>query len=287
MTGKRLLLLVLLQSPWAAAQQGAWEAIPLPVITVTATRGEREIYDLPESVSVLEDEALAREQPADLSDLLLELPNVDILGGPRSVGQRAVIRGIGDDRILFLLDGARQNFTRGHNARVYLEPDLLKRVEVVREPASALWGSGAIGGVVSLTTVDPEDLLLPGKRFGARLKGGVQTASRQGLGSAAVYGLIGERFDYLFNFTFRGAEDIRLGRGRLAHSGFDALAGLAKLAFRPNEANTLRFTTQTLDQTQQVPSNPQSQVAGDNRLVERATESRNFTFNWRFEPETS
>lgn len=289
MTGKVsnywLLWPLLFYAGWLLAQ-GTSGAVPLTGVTVTATRGEREVFELPESVSVLGREALEHEQPADLGDLLLELPNVDILGGPRSVGQRTVIRGIDDDRILFLLDGARQNFTRGHNARVFLEPDLLKRVEVVRGPASALWGSGAIGGVVSLTTVDAADLLRPGERIGARFKGGFQTAGRQGLSSAAVYGLIGERFDYLFDFTFRGAEDIRLGRGRLQHSGFDALAGLAKLSFSPNEAQTLRFTTQTLDQTQEVPSNPQGVVSRTNRLVKRDTASRNFTFNWRFEPAT-
>jgi len=66
---------------------------------------------------------------------------VDIAGGPRSIGNQVNIRGLSDDRLLFLIDGTRQNFSRAHNSPVFLDPELLKKVEVVRGPASAVWGS--------------------------------------------------------------------------------------------------------------------------------------------------
>ncbi len=265
---------------------GAQEAVPMAGVTAYATRSEREAFDLAETASVLGSEAITKEQPADLGDLLLELPNVDIAGGPRNIGQRSVIRGISDERILFLLDGARQNFVRGHNSRLFIEPELLKTVEVVRGPASAWWGSGAVGGVVGLTTKDASDLLSPGQRFGALLKGGFQSAADQGLGSASVYGLVGETFDYLLHFTFRGADDLRLGRGKLAHSGFDAFSSLAKFNFSPGD-HRLGFTAITFDQNQEVPSNPQSQVGRTTPLVDRSSQQRNFLFNYQFDPEST
>ncbi|WP_317706238.1 TonB-dependent hemoglobin/transferrin/lactoferrin family receptor [Methylomarinovum caldicuralii] len=276
---------ILLGLSWPARAETPANVIQLEGMVVTASRGAYDVLDLPESATVLDGEAIQREQAGDLGDLLLELPNVDIAGGPRNVGQRTVIRGIGDERVLYLLDGARQNFVRGHNSRMFIDPDLLKRVEVVRGPVSALWGSGAIGGVVSLQTKDAVDLVAPGQRFGAKVKGGFQSVSDQGLGSAAVYGLLGERFDYLFHFAFRGSEDIQLGRGRLEHSGFDAYSGLAKFRFSPHPDHSLSFSAQSLGQNQQVPFNPQSRDGSGNPLVDRETQQHNFIFNYRFQPQ--
>src|SRR5690606_4485732 len=87
----------------------------LQEITVTATRTSRKISDVPESVSVVDTEQIRTRQAADIGDILRYLPNVDLGGGPRNLGLNPVIRGMGDDRILFLLDGARQDFNRGHN----------------------------------------------------------------------------------------------------------------------------------------------------------------------------
>lgn len=255
-------------------------------VTAYAVRAEREAFDLPETVSLLHPEAIAKEQPSDLGDLLVELPNIDIAGGPRSIGQRTVIRGISDARVLYLLDGARQNFERGHNSRLFLEPELVKTIEVVRGPASALWGSGAIGGVVGLTTKDAADLLVPRQKFGTLLKGGFQSASDQGLGSASVYGLFGEEFDYLLHFTFRGAGDLHLGRGRLDHSGFNSFSGLARFTWSPGD-HRLGFSALTFDQNQEVPSNPQSLGGQTNPLVERLSQQRNFLVKYGFSSEKS
>ncbi|NCC30317.1 MAG: TonB-dependent receptor, partial [Gammaproteobacteria bacterium] len=145
-----LALLLVPLSDRADAETGI-PAVELSQIRVTAAKSDRDPFTIAESVSVIGREQIEAEQPSRLGDLLLDLPNVDIGGGPRGVGQQVVIRGLGDERILFLLDGARQNFDRAHNARVFIDPDLLKQVEVLRGPASALWGSGALGGVVALT----------------------------------------------------------------------------------------------------------------------------------------
>jgi hemoglobin/transferrin/lactoferrin receptor protein len=266
----------------AEESSGSGTFTTLQGVTVTATRTEREAFDVPESVSIVDQQQIEREQPQNFGQILQYLPNVDIAGGPRSIGNQVNIRGLSDDRILFLIDGARQNFSRGHNSSVFLDPELLKKVEVVRGPASAVWGSGALGGVVAFTTKDAADMLAPGERFGARIKGGYQSVNSQWLGSTSIYGVAGDSFDYLFDFSYRNAGDIELGSGRkLKNSGFESYAGLAKLTWSPDPFNTVAFSALTFDQAGEVPSNPQTLSTPDN-LVDRDTEQRNFALRYSY-----
>lgn len=217
-------------------------------VTATATKTARDPFDVAESVSIIDEDRIEAAQAANLADLLADLPNVDIAGGARSIGQRVVIRGLSDDRILFVIDGARQNYDRAHDSRIFLDPDLFKQVEVLRGPASALWGSGALGGVVSFTTKDAADFLEPGQSFGARLKLGYQDVNAQAHTSAAVYGRSGDTLDYLLDWSYRNADDTQLGDGStLEHSAFDSLAGLAKLTWKPAPFHSLSGSLQTFD----------------------------------------
>ncbi|MBK1630445.1 TonB-dependent receptor [Thiohalocapsa halophila] len=279
------MLLCLGQSAVAQSATAAPDAVKLDAITVTATKTEQDIDVVPESVSVVTREQLRQRQPQAVGEVLRDLPNVDVGGGPRAVGQTVSIRGIGDDRILFLLDGARQNFSRGHNARLFVEPDLLRRVEVIRGPASALWGSGAIGGVIALETVDAADLLAPGQDFGGRVKTGYQDVNGQWMGAAAAYGRIDERFDWLVDLTYREAGDIRQGDGEdLANSGFERLSGLAKGTWNIDAANRLSFSYLGFNEDGEVPSNPQTPAAADGaNLVDRTTRQDNFLLRYDYE----
>ena len=255
----------------------------LDTVTVTATKTARDPFAVAESVSIVDRERIESTQADSLADLLGDLPNVDVAGGPRAIGQRVVIRGLSDSRILFVIDGARQNYNRAHESRIFLDPELFKRVEVLRGPASALWGSGALGGVVSFTTVDAADWLTPGQTFGARFRGGYQDVNTQRQFSAAVYGQVDDRFDYLLNLSYRNADDLDLGDGsRLENSAFDSLAGLAKLTWTPAPFHTFNGSFQTFDHDGGVPSNVQT--AGSTAdLVDRNTRQRNATLRYHYD----
>lgn len=252
-------------------------------VTATATKTARDPFDVDASVSIVDRERIEATQASNLADLLADLPNVDIAGGPRVIGQRVVIRGLSDNRILFVIDGARQNYDRAHDSRILIDPDLFKQVEVLRGPASALWGSGALGGVISFTTKDAADLLAPGQTFGARLKLGYQDVNAQPQASAAVYGRAGDRLDYLLDLSYRNADDTELGDGStLEHSAFDSLAGLAKLTWTPAPFHSLSGSLQTFNYDGEVPSNAQTAgVAAD--LVDRLTTQRNTLLRYRYD----
>jgi outer membrane receptor protein involved in Fe transport len=74
-------------------------------------------------------------------------------------------------RVNVNIDGARQNFQQaGHNAvsTVYFDPELIGSAVVEKGPISTAGGAGVIGGVVTLRTLEADDILLPGRNYGSR-----------------------------------------------------------------------------------------------------------------------
>lgn len=202
--------------PVAAGEEGA--AVDAgeggPIITVYGTRSEREAFGYPGMVSVLDRAEIDLAQPSAVSDLFRAIPSVQFAGGPRRTGQLPSIRGFGRENVLILLDGARQSFISAHDGRFFLDPELLIRAEAVRGPASALYGSGAVGGVLAFETASAGDLLRPGETMGLRLRGGAQTANREwlGVGTAFARNEAGTA-SVLGSFGVRQSGDIRLANG--------------------------------------------------------------------------
>ncbi len=86
------------------------------------------------------------------------------------------------------------------------------RVEVVRGPNSALYGSGALGGVMAFRTTDASDLLSPGQTSGARVSLGYQGVDNEFLRAATGFTHVGS-FDFIGSIGQRTAGDIKLGSG--------------------------------------------------------------------------
>ena len=152
-------------------------AIQLDEISVTATRIAQPVSDVPASVSVIRLNDLL--SPAgNLRDLARYEPGVSVpvsfgavgnaprnFPGPRSFN----IRGIDGNRVLIQVDGVRQpeQFTFGNAqliGRDYFEPSLYRTAEILKGSASALYGSDAVGGVLSFISPAPSTLLSDAKR---------------------------------------------------------------------------------------------------------------------------
>src|SRR3990167_1374624 len=152
----------------------------LKEVVVTATRIEADAAKVPATITRVTRDEIERRLPADESDLFEDEPDIAFGRDARRFGAtRPNIRGIDDNRVLQLVDGIRlPNFYNGGgptnftmNAPLGTSLEFLKRVEILRGPASSLYGSDAIGGVVGYLTLDPADLLGRDDRFaaGARL----------------------------------------------------------------------------------------------------------------------
>ncbi len=140
------------------ADSVAKAAAQLRAVTVTATRQATDVHDVPTPVSVLDTTAVRERTPANAADLLRELPGVDVIGvGPNQ--NRPSIRGQRGQRILLLEDGMRLNNSRRQQdfgeLPALVDISSIERVEVVRGPASVLYGTDAIGGVINLITQSP------------------------------------------------------------------------------------------------------------------------------------
>ena len=102
----------------------------LDPISVTATRNPISSFEYPGMVSVIGRQEIRTRQPSTPDDILKLVPNVQFYGGPRRTGEVPSIRGFSGPDVIVLLDGARQNFGSAHDGQFFLDPSLLKRVEI-------------------------------------------------------------------------------------------------------------------------------------------------------------
>lgn len=122
-------------------------------IVVTANRLPSPAETVGSSVTVISQEEIERRHETSVLDLLRTVPGLEVArtGGPGAVTS-VFIRGASSNHTLVLIDGVRVLNTSGGFDFSGLDVDNVERIEVLRGPQSTLYGSEAIGGVVSITT---------------------------------------------------------------------------------------------------------------------------------------
>ena len=205
------------QAPQASDTAKA-AATPLEPITITATRSPKTVFLTASPVLVFEAARVHATLPNGVAELLRESPGMAITGTGANQG-RPIIRGQRGQRILLLEDGIRLNNTRRQQdfgeIPALVDLDVLDRVEVVRGPASVLYGTDAIGGVINLITSRPT---YGGTR--TRVDGSASyrysTSDRQQRPSGSVFGEIG-RFGFAASGAWRDANDYEAPAGRFGN----------------------------------------------------------------------
>ncbi|GGY35573.1 TonB-dependent receptor domain-containing protein [Pseudoduganella albidiflava] len=131
----------------------------LATVVVTASGYEQNIRDAAASITVITGSEIAKRSYTDLADVLKFVPGVAVQGS--GTEQSISIRGMGNAYTLFLIDGrpAQGGDTfefngggRGQQISFMPPLDMIERVEVIRGPASGLYGSDAMGGVINIIT---------------------------------------------------------------------------------------------------------------------------------------
>ncbi|MFT6552631.1 MAG: outer membrane receptor for ferrienterochelin and colicins [Zhongshania marina] len=137
------------------------ELITLKKVVVSAAGFEQKITDAPASISVVNREEIESRPYTTLLDVVRDLEGVDIGETRDKTGQGTIsMRGMGADYTLILIDGRRQNNhgdiypnNFGGNQFNHIPPlAAIERVEVIRGPASTLYGADALGGVINVIT---------------------------------------------------------------------------------------------------------------------------------------
>ena len=181
---------------------------------------EKVAIDTPQAVSALDQEDIDQLQATTIGDLLEGMPGVNVQGGVGQLGQGFNIRGMGtaigdsDNRILLNVDGVTKFYEQYRMGALFTEPELYKRVEVLRGPASStLYGAGALAGVVNFTTKDASDFLTPGDPLAVRLKAATETNAQAHTLSGIVAVQPTDGVELLGSYNYRRTDDYKNGDG--------------------------------------------------------------------------
>ena len=266
-----------------SAEQGVIET-EFDEVLVSATRLSEKVSETSRSVAVVAEEQLNVSQASSVAEVLKNEANINLTNGPRATSQGVEIRGLSGDRVLQTIDGARQNTSSGHRGSYFMDPELLKSIEVIRGPASSLWGSGALGGVVAQNTKSAQDFLAPNETFGGYVKQGYDTNGDRTKTSAAVYGQQAT-VDWLLNGSYVDSNNINTGNDEtLVNSASSGSSGLAKFGWQADEASRLALSARVNKINELVPSNPSAAVSSSVPLVRRKTDDQNITLNYSLAP---
>lgn len=200
-------------------EQQSGNSVETPVVMVTAARTEQDLNEVNMSVSVVDETELRRKPASNVADQLATVPGIvirDMIGG--SPSKRVDIRGMGTGRTLILVDGVKQSDQRSIDGSFFnIDPANIERIEVIKGPASVLYGSEAIGGVVNIITKKSRADDKP-VSFAAGFT--FDSSNESFSPRAAVFGSY-NGFRYRLSGTGVDADDRDTPRGKIPYTSFD------------------------------------------------------------------
>ena len=247
-------------------------------LDVTGSRGPNDPARSPQATASLSGDAVQKERSVSLAHAIDALPGMRTISTGEQVG-KPVIRGLSGPRVLVLEDGYRlEDYSWSDEDGPSVDARLTDRVEVIRGPASVLYGSDAMGGVVNAVPAD-----LPDARARAAFtKGGVElygASNNAEFGTALRLEHASGNFGSRIFAVGRHGADIHTPDGEIPNTGFGAFNGEVALGLRGDKGNgTLRvahyggeFKLLEADKPAEDTGNPEEEggperKAGDNRV---------------------
>lgn len=258
-------------------------AAALPEVVVSGSRHEQVADELPLSYDVIDARTLSDGQVRNVREALQDLPNTSVKLLPSRFSVTGVtsatgrdgntginIRGLGGNRVLLMVDGVRLPRSYAFRTTVFdresLSLDLLKRVEVVRGPASALYGSDGMAGLVHFITYEPGDFLKgrdgqPDKTLAGRIAAGYSGDNHGRSLAGTVAGQASESLQWMVTASTRRAHerdnrgdvdtpDSRRTRANPQRDRDDAVLG--KIVLAPNAGQRHVFTLEHVERKQGI-----------------------------------
>jgi len=282
------------------------QAVPVAPITVIGTRTQRRVDDVPASVSIITAETIETNLVTDIKDLIRFEPGVSVPTSParfsaalsgagRDGNSGFTIRGMGGNRVLIIQDGVRvpNGFSFGAQAvgrGGYNDLDLVKSVEILRGPASALYGSDGIAGAVSFISKDPSDFINSGETFGARARVGYNSSDDSWTEGLALAGRSGS-LSGLLAYTRRDAHETEnmaevggTGSARTQPNPqeFASNAVLGKLVWDANANHSVRLTYDHFDQDMEGEALSSYSASVIGLTAHDETQRDRVSLDWRF-----
>lgn len=279
-------VLSVITSAHAETQTSTKSAKNHDVMTVYATGNERDSFDAPMMVTVIKNNTPETQTASTVNDILRKIPGIGITGTSRANGQDIYMRGFDRRGILTLVDNVRQGTDTGHVNGTFIDPALIKQVEIIRGPSALLYGSGAMGGVIAWETVDAKDLLEKGQNSGFRVFSQAATGDHSfGFGGTS-FGRT-EQFDGLFSFVTKQVGDIRLSNGDDMDNKETISNMLGKGTWQINDDQKISGQLRYYNNNAYEPKDPQQlAVSKSNLQVNRTTRQRDAQATYQLNPES-
>jgi len=215
-------------------------------VVVTSTRFEKELSNVALPVSVVSKAQIQASLPVTLADAVKSEPGL-ALGHDGVWGTRLVVRGLSKHNLVTLVDGNRVDTAPDMAAGLSMvDVNDIQRIEVIRGAGSALYGTGAIGGVINIITNNGYYT----ERF--QISGSVQSgySSVNQLGTGHLNLTASSKNYYVYLTTmYRSAKNLQTPNGELPNSQFSDQNFAAKVGFRPHAKHELKLNFQQFDAT--------------------------------------
>lgn len=234
-----LLATTALSAPAVLAQTADAGGFVLDPIVVTASGFQQTVTDAPASISVIPGEQLQKEQFRDLTDAVRYTQGVAVIGGANE--HDISIRGLPGNYTLILVDGVRQgtrdartNGSAGFEQSFIPPAVVIDRIEVLRGPASTLYGSDAVGGVINIITKRVSDVPTGSFSLGYTKQQHDKYGDDMQAQAYIAGPLIADRVGYQVWGTAFGRDEDEIINGTQERENYQ-IAG--RLTFTPNENN--------------------------------------------------
>lgn len=206
-------------------------AVALGAVQVSATPLATRTFDAPQATATMDDAALRTARAPSLGETIARMPGVQNQSLGPEIG-KPVIRGLTGNRVLVVANGQRQEFQQwGEDHAPNIELPDAAAIEVVRGPASVLYGSDALGGVANVIARPLPDALGRDAFTQARLRAGYVTNNAAPEGSIALEGARGA-LGWRTSLAGQIASDLHTPNGPLRNSAYDMVGGGAALGAR-------------------------------------------------------
>ncbi len=208
-------------------------------------------------------------------------------GGSFGVAQKVYIRGIEDTMINVTIDGALQSgYLFHHQGRLSLEPELLKRVDVIAGAGDATSGSGALGGALRFETKDPEDLLQTNDDFGGIIKLGYYSNNSGLKTSGTLFGNITESVSGMITVAKATGDNIVDGNGNDApYTETDQDIGFAKIVAELTDEQKLSFSYESRADDETRLLRTHWHPSRKNPAIPQESHRETYTLNYDFNPQ--
>ena len=258
------------QSP--ASRGDSVRRADLPPVQVTATPSGTSVLTTPQPTAVLTGAALRRAQGSSLGETLEQIPGVRSLAMTPGIG-KPVIRGLTNNRVVTLANGQRTETQQwGHDHSPNVEAADAAQLDVVKGPASVLYGSDALGGVINVVRrplPTGDDLQSPMRGRASMAWNSAMVSPSATLALEGGRGVLGWRV----SGTGRRGGDVRTPVGPMANSGMAMGYGEGSLGWRSTSADATLHAARR-DERLQIAEDPVAEpgYSGYQRIrTDRAT----------------